>query len=41
MQMEVEISKFDEAVAGEVPAETRLEEALVRFVIEPFGFRLP
>ena len=40
MQMEVEISKFDAVVPGEVPAEKRFEEALVKFVIEPFGFRV-
>lgn len=41
MQMEVEISKFDIPVAGEQSAEKQYEDFLIKFMVEPYGSRIP
>lgn len=39
--MEVEISKFDNPVAGELTADTKYEIFLTKLVIEPYASRIP
>ena len=41
MQMEVEISKFDTVSDGQKTPEKIFEEFLLKYVIEPFGCRIP